>query len=394
MTHLTEGQLRAHIDGELGAAEARHLSVCPDCQARLAALAAQQTRVAGQLTGLWSALKSEAAPLTADAAWHRFQYRYQAQIEKETLPMSKKLWPRLRPALALLVTLTVIVAAFTFVPVQQAFSAFLGLFRVQQIAVLPIDTSQLDRLAGNEALGGQMARLFSDRVTVTREAGEPQTAATAADASRLAGFTVRTLETDLYGPQFYVAGGAAFEFIINRAEAQAMIDELGRSDLQLPASLDGARISVDIPTGVVSVYGECSRFALRGSEGPHRAWNPDCVTLTQIPSPSVSLPPEVNMAALAEIGLQIAGMSADEARAFSRRIDWTSTLVLPIPRNAVVNEEVQVDGVVGQLLSSSYSEPDGERGDYTIIWAKGGMLYSLSGSNGAARGLELANALK
>jgi len=171
-----------------------------------------------------------------------------------------------------------------------------------------------------------------------------------------------------------------------------MIDELGRSDLQLPASLDGARISVDIPTGVVSIYGECSRLAPRGSEGPRRAWSPDCVTLTQIPSPSVSMPPEVNMAALAEIGLQIAGMSADEARAFSRRIDWTSTLVLPIPRNAVVNEEVQVDGVAGQLLS--YSAPGGERGDYTIIWAKGGMLYSLTGYNGAARGLELANALK
>lgn len=51
--------------------------------------------------------------------------------------------------------------------------------RVQQIAVLPIDTSNLESLAGNQALGEQMAQLFSDSVTVTREAGgvNPFTAA-------------------------------------------------------------------------------------------------------------------------------------------------------------------------------------------------------------------------
>lgn len=387
MNHLTEGQLRAHIDGELSATEARHLSACPECQARLAALAAQQTHVAARL----SVLISEDAPLSARAALRRFHFRYQSEIAKERQLMSRKLWPRLRPALALATALAVIVAAFTIAPVQQAFSAFLGLFRVQQITVLPIDTSNLESLAGNRTLGEQMAQLFSDSVTVTREAGEPQSAATANEASRLAGFSVRTLETDLAGPQFSVTRGAAFEFVINRAAAQALVDELGRSDLQLPASLDGARIRVDIPTGVVSIYGDCPQLTMRGPEGPRRAWRPDCITLTQIPSPSVSTPPDVNMAALAEIGLQITGMSAEEARAFSRRIDWTSTLALPIPRNAVINREVQVDGVAGQLLT--YNESD-DAGYYTIIWAKDGMLYALSGFNGAAQGLELANSLK
>jgi hypothetical protein len=387
MNHLTEGQLRAHLDGELGAPEARHLSACPECQARLAALATRQTFVAGQL----SVLTSKDARLNAGAALRRFQFRYRSEIEKEKQLMSRKLWPRLRPALALVTVLAVIIAAFTIAPVQQAFSAFLGLFRVRQITVLPIDTSNLESMAGNRALGEQMAQLFSDSVTVTREAGEPQSAANAAEASRLAGFTVRTLEADLAGPQFSVAGGAAFEFVVNRAAAQAIVDEMGRSDLQLPASLDGARIHVDIPTGVVSIYGDCPQLTMRGPEGPRRAWSLDCVTLTQIPSPSVNTPPDVNMAALAEIGLQLTGMSAEEARAFSQRIDWTSTLVLPIPRNAVVNREVTVDGVAGQLLT--YNESD-DAGYYTIIWAKDGILYALSGFNGAAQGLELANSLK
>jgi predicted anti-sigma-YlaC factor YlaD len=388
MSHLTDGQLRAHLDSELHDADARHLAACGECQARLDALAGQRRAVVQHLAAL--------APRTTgpapDSAWQRFQHKVQAQSEKEKLPMSKKLWPRLRPALALVVVLTVIIAAFTVAPVQQAFSAFLGLFRVQQITVLPIDTSNLESLAGNEALGEQMARMFSDNVTVTREAGEPQTAAGAAEASQLAGFTVRTVETDLAGPQFRVASGAAFEFVVNRGEAQALINEMGRSDLQLPASLDGATISVDIPTGVVSVYGDCPQFQPMAEGGPRRAFSTDCVMLTQVPSPSVNTPPDVNVAALAEIALQITGMSAEEARAFSRTIDWTSTLVLPIPRNAVVNQEVSVDGVTGQLLA--YGDPDEERGYYTIVWAKDGLLYSLSGYNGPAQGLALANSLR
>jgi hypothetical protein len=112
----------------------------------------------------------------------------------------------------------------------------------------------------------------------------------------------------------------------------------------------------------------------------------------QIPSPSVEVPPGVDLATLANIGLQVTGMTAEEANAFTQSIDWTSTLVLPIPRNAVVNSEVQVDGVTGQLFT--YAENEGARGYYMIVWAKDGLLYSLSGFNGSEAGLALANSLE
>jgi hypothetical protein len=375
MMHLNEGQLRAHIDGELGPAEARHLSECAECRARLAALAGQHTRVAGRLTALAPA---QSAP-AAQAALLKFQSRYQSQIVKEKQFMSKKLWPRLRPVLAGLVVLTAIIAAFTFAPVQQAFSAFLGLFRVQQVAVLPIDANNFSRPLNDESAARQVSALFSESMRVTREAGEPQEVGSAAEASQLAGFTVRTL-AGREPNGFLVNGGSAFEFTINRAQGQAVLDELGRSDLQLPASVDGATISADIPAGVVTSYGNCDESFRR------------CVELAQIPSPVVNTPAEVNLAQLAEIALQVTGMSAEQARDFSSRIDWGTTLVIPVPTDAATYKEVNVDGVTGQFIT--YAEDGQTATRYAVVWAKNGMVYGLSGFGTEAEALALANSIQ
>lgn len=383
MTHLNDGQLRAHLDSELPEAEARHLAHCAACQAQLDMLAVQRRSIAQHFATLTA---RETVP-SPEAAWQKFQTKYLTQ-EKT---MNQKLWMRLRPLALGLTAIVALVAAFTFAPVQGAFSAFLGLFRVQQITVVPLDLTGLQDMGGNEAFGQRISQLFADSFTVTREPGEPQTATSAAEAGQLAGFTVRTL-AGAEAPTFSVSQGGAFEFVINRASAQAVLGELGRSDLQLPTDIDGARIRVDVPAGVMSAYGDCQALDEPEVEGrPRSRTLRNCMVLTQIPSPSVDVPPGVSLAELAEIGLQITGMTAEEARSFTQSIDWTSTLVLPIPRNAVVNREVQVDGVTGQLLS--FSEAEDGQGYYTILWTKDDILYALSGYNGASAGLALANSL-
>jgi len=382
MNHLTEGQLRAHLDSELPEAEARHLAHCAACQAQLDALAAQRRHIAHQFAMLTA---RETVP-SPEAAWQKFQTKY--LVQEKTMP--QKFWFRLRPVALGLTVLAALLFAFTFAPVQQAFSAFLGLFRVQQIAVVPLDLTGLQDMGGDESFGQRISQFFADSFTVTREPGEPQTAASAAEASQLAGFTVRTLAAE--NPTFQVSSGGAFEFVINRASAQAVLDELGRSDLQLPTDIDGARIRVDVPAGVMSAYGDCQASDEPEVEGrPRSRTLRNCVVLTQMPSPSVDVPPGVSLAELAEIGLQITGMTAEEARSFTQSIDWASTLVLPIPRNAVVNREVQVDGVTGQLLS--HSEAEDSQGYYTILWTKDGILYALSGYTNSGVGLALANSL-
>jgi len=173
-----------------------------------------------------------------------------------------------------------------------------------------------------------------------------------------------------------------------------VLDQAGRSDLQLPASIDGATISVDVPTGVTAAYGNCPVPAASGdAKAPDRnitlgRFN-NCVLFAQMPSPSVNTPPDLNVGQLAEIGLQFTGMSAAEAHQFSQSVDWTSTLVIPLPRNAGTYQQVSVDGVTGTLISRSASG-----GQYSMIWVKNGILYGLTGNGSSAQAVALAQSIQ
>ena len=298
---------------------------------------------------------------------------------------------RFRTAWTVIAIVALVAVSFSFAPVRAWAGQFLGLFRVQQIAVLPVDITRLSELNGNEALGSQISQLFSKSVNVTRKPGNPQVAADAAEASQLAGFTVRLPGSRADAPQLTVQDGMAFEFVVDRNLAQGILNEAGRSDLQLPASLDGAKIAVDIPNAVSAAYGNCPKIeegVVTGSPGRRFA---NCVMLVQIPSPTVNTPPDLDVAQLAQIGLQFTGMSAEEAQTFSQTVDWTSTLIVPIPRNGAVYKQVSVDGVTGYLIQ----RPADDAPEYALIWVKGGIIYAIGGlgSNSTAA-LEMANSLK
>jgi hypothetical protein len=288
-----------------------------------------------------------------------------------------------------------LIVAFSFAPVRTWAADFLGLFRVQQITVLPVDATRFSALNDDSTLGDQISQMFADSVKVTREPGDPLVVASAAEASQAAGFNVR-LANDLGEPdQIVVESGAAFEMAIDRDLAQAILDDAGRGDLVLPASLDGAVITVDVPAGVSVGYGDCPDMAFVPSPDvtPEPKWDEpkDCLILAQIPSPTVTTPPDVDLAQLAEIGLQFTGMTEDEARAFSQTVDWTSTLVVPIPRNGHSYEQVQVDGVTGNLI---YRNPGSDWQRFTLLWVKDGVVYALTGYGDPQDGVALANSLQ
>ena len=67
----------------------------------------------------------------------------------------------------------------------------LNLFRVQQVQVVPVDFTGLEQLTGDGALGNQFTELISNSVDMQQEPGEPALAASAEEASQLAGFSVR-----------------------------------------------------------------------------------------------------------------------------------------------------------------------------------------------------------
>ncbi|MCC7362504.1 MAG: zf-HC2 domain-containing protein [Anaerolineales bacterium] len=391
--HISHADLRAHADGELSVTRAvevdRHLAGCPDCRARRAAVAAQAQRVQAQLAALAPAGRDAPRPLGA------VRQDLQERQRKDGVKNMPKLLSR-RPLWAGLAAAAALAVAFSFAPVRVWAGEFLGLFRVQQVTVVPVDITRLSSLNNDQNLSEQIMQLFSESVDVTDEVGAPVVVASAAEAGQMAGFTVRGLAGPGTEPIYTVQDGGAFNVTFDVVRAQVILDAAGRSDLQLPASLNGRQIGVVIPTAVTAAYGSCPTADLADYEGdrPPADWvaRRTCVMLAQAPSPTVDAPPDLDVAGLAELALQFTGMSAEEARQFSQTVDWTSTLVVPIPRNAAEYAQVEVDGVTGTLIYSPDDEAQPQR--YLLMWVKDGIIYGLSGYGDSAAAVGLASTIK
>lgn len=384
--HLNDGELRAALDGELDTKQLQHLESCTSCQTHQRQLQVKQLE-AGRLLAFLN--PAEQTVPSAQKAWKRFSKKIMQQ--KET-PMIKKWFsiPLIRFGTAAFVMLMLV---FAFPGTRALAGELLNLFRVQQVQVVSVDFTGLEQLTGDGALGNRFAELISDSMEIQKQPGEPVAVATAEEASQLAGFEVR-IPSGVTPSQINVSDDAAFSMKLDRAKAQTLLDEAGRSDLVLPASLDGAEILVNIPSSVSIAFGTCPKPGSDVTGNTEQSTTtrlyPDCMIFAQIPSPNVNAPADLDIKELASIGLEFTGMSAEEAAAFTNTVDWTSTLVVPIPRNAVINEQVFVDGVTGTLIQRSSSDAP----QFALLWVKDGIIYTISGLGAnSQQAIDMANAL-
>ncbi|MFT3895015.1 MAG: hypothetical protein QM730_25600 [Anaerolineales bacterium] len=311
--------------------------------------------------------------------------------------MFRKLFasPAIRYGVSIVLILTLVLA---FPGTRALAGEFLNLFRVQRVTVVPVDFTGMQQFEG--AVGNDISQMISQSITMDQEPGDPTQVKDVAEASQLAGFTVRA-PADMTPSQINVMSGASFTVKVDRAKAQALLEEAGRSDLILPQEVDGADVSVNIPSSVSIAFGNCPQPSNEGevardmerekstSGSPGRTYK-DCIIFAQIPSPEVSAPASLDIAKLAQLGLQFTGMTADEAAKFTSTVDWTSTLVVPIPKNAATNEQIAVDGVTGTLIE----RPSDDAPQFALLWVKDGIIYTIGGlGNNAEKALEIANAL-
>jgi hypothetical protein len=268
---------------------------------------------------------------------------------------------------------------FSLAPVRSAAAALLGLFRVRKFAAITFDPSQTQ--LNNQDIASNISKLLSNNITVLKQPGPGQTVASAAEASALVGIPVR-LPTYLPSsvdeqPDIRVEDGMAVQIVVDVARAQALLELAGMSDIQIPQALDGATVTIEVPSVVIAQYD--------GYQGDFM--------LTQLRSPAVNLPPGVDLAQMGEAGLRLLGLSPEEARQFSRNIDWSSTLVIPLPTDAAAYQDVTVDGASGVLITERNG---GYRGypSYALLWQKDDVVYSLVGQGSAEDVLTVANSLQ
>ena len=390
--HLSTGEIRAYLDNELSNTDVEriksHLANCERCRDDAEVVSNRMMRISEQL--------SESAPQGTDSAPQSsqalslFEKRY---IAKEKLTMYDRLFNRkYRYAWVAGGVIAILAVAMLFPQVRAIGSSFLGLFRVEQFTILQVDPDEIENRLGSSS---NFEYLLAEDVVV-EEYGEAMEAAGAAEASDLAGFSVRLPTVAEGNEQLKVQPGAKVSMVVDLPKVQAILDEVGGSELQLPALLDGAEVSMELPVAVVAAFGDCEvteemmREARVDPDGPMPDLS-ECITLTQFPSPEISAPPGLDIASIGEVFLQLLGMTPEEAAQFSQNVDWTTTLVIPIPRYGTEYQDVLVDGVEGTLIMQS------ERSNfphYLLVWIKDGIVYGLTGPGLADSALEIANSLE
>jgi hypothetical protein len=414
--HTNEGTLRAYLDGELETqtctAVAAHLRECAACRSRLDRLASRASVTSQYFQAL--APRGADLPAPAPVALSRLHTRLADEANPAALrrmdrqatsggllEMFRRMFnSRYRAAWAGLAAALVIVSLFAFEPARVAAGQFLGLFRVRKFAVVSINPSNLKNL---DNISGQIDQLLSDSVTFVKQPGESVAVAGAAEASQKAGIPVR-LPASLKPSSLMVQGGVDAKLKVDLARAQAILDVAGRTDIKLPEVIDGAEVEFIVPPMVTAMFdcGEPRPMTVKPADGQFPAMNvqmpqpsSNCVTLMQLASPTVNTPPGVNIAQVGEMALQLAGLSPAEAQHFSQAIDWSSTLVIPLPTDAGSFRDVTVDGVPGVLIESNPRQSGGPRySHYTLFWQKNDTVYALSGAGDATRAIEIAASLK
>jgi Putative zinc-finger len=395
MKHSEIGTLRAYLDSQLDpgrlAAVEQHVKSCGACERELAALREDAACVRDGL----DRLPELPAVDNSAMAWARFQKKREDWMEREQNRWS---WGRRLSLAGACLGVAAVVVVLTVAPVRAWAESLLGIFRVERFTVLEIDPSTLKGNGGqnNQLLNQAISRVLSDEVTVTQKPQKAQVVADAATASKAAGFQVQLLPRETPSSMLVQSGGA-MQMKLNRDRIQSILDEAGRGDLQVPASVDGATVAVRVPAGVLAFYGNCGDLASRAAgdvprSGGKSQQEPDatCISLTELPSPVVSAPQEIDPAQIAQVALQFLGMSANDAANFTQTVDWTSTLVLPVVRGRSKYEQVHVNGNDAALLRPANGA---ESARFSLMWVDNGIIFSLNGTGDDTTAINLASQL-
>jgi hypothetical protein len=196
----------------------------------------------------------------------------------------------------------------------------------------------------------------------------------------------KSLPKGYEGPDVRYRGEGMFRVTADMGKVESLLQSLGIEDVVVPWEANGAVFTVKAPPLVELVYH-------RGDQE---------IVFVQCASPEVDLPPGVDLRRLGEILLRVQGLTAADARSFARRIDWTNTLVVPVPTMGSEYHEVQLHGVKGLLVTMQHAGRLGS--DRTrraagprrsaLVWTVDGKLYSLVGRGNGAELLQMAHSIR
>jgi len=364
--------LMRYIDNQLDATKRQEVEsrLSTDAQFNQRLKELQQSVL--HINGALSVLSPEAQP-NAGRALKKVNVR----IEQDVMDKRNMMKQRTRRTVYATLVAALLVGSLALAPVRAFASNLLSVFRVESFVVVNVDEARLDEISA--AIDGLDTEnlIFVDQ-EVLEEPGEPVQVASIEEAESLLGYDLR--EAEGYGSpvEVMVTDGTRMRLTPDLASLQLVYSAVGLDPAIIPQEIDGQPFELAMEAGAASQYE--TEFGTS-------------FVVMQAPAPTTNVPDGVDADALGIAVLQLLGMSESDAQSMANNIDFTTTLLLPIPTSELnLIREVSVDGTTGILFESDW---DGEGQPVSLLWQKGGYVYSMHTDNGGTFALvDAANTLK
>lgn len=348
---LNEIMLR-YIDDELSPAERQEIEKHLEQDA-----AYQHALVAVQQQVLFAnSAMAHLAPIDQPNAQRALNRMHAREVQEKRNRMNT----RTRRIAAVAAVAIVLAGSLALAPVRALASDLLAVFRVERFVVVNVDQARFEELqAAFEELDTEEL-VFGDKETI-RDGGEPVEVGSVDEAAGQVSFALRSPEG--YGDPTSIAVQAGSQSVItpNVEAMRQLYSAVGLDPEILPEEIDGQRFEIITETGVVMGY--------ENEDTPFM--------LMQAGAPTTVVPDGVDTDELAVAVLQLLGMSQAEAEIMAANIDFSTTLLLPIPTSEVERvREISVDGTTGIMFEGDWD--DEERGQSAMLmWQKNGVVYVL-----------------
>jgi hypothetical protein len=258
-------------------------------------------------------------------------------------------------------------------------ASFLALFREVNFVAVPIEPDEA--LAREHGI--DIPRLIGDRVQVLED-GAVVSVTSLDAASSSAGFDVKeptVLPEGTVRTEITVTGRKKLRVTADTRRLREVLDVLGLHDVGVPEELDGETATITVSPMVVTTFAQGERMA----------------ALIQGPVPDVLMPAGVDLAQLGEIGLRMLGLPEAEAREFARKVDWRTTVMVPVPASATRFQQVMVGGSRGIEIEGALVDRETKalEGNWNLVlWSSGGRVYGIRSTMRLSDVMAMANSLQ
>jgi hypothetical protein len=366
------GILQAYLDGELDIMERKaveqHLLNCPDCRQTLDVLKANDDFAFAKIDGYKSYVETKLS-----SAGNAAQAGLRSGPNSFKLKGVVCLMRRYRNVAAAACIIIALTASVTIKPVRAALSNALMIFRVEDVKTIRLSLQDLEEIRARiESKAPEIDLAKFGKVKLN---GGEMESLTVDETKKLPDFQV-VFPQNLTGqiPDIGTVSSLTLDLALKTANVNSILQSLGSSKF-LPDNLDGKVFRIHFSRVVNLQY----------SLGNQRQ-----VRITQLKSPELFVPNDVDVDELYNALVELPVFPADLRSQLRSIRDWKNTLYLPVVDGKGEMTEVRLNGNKAFINTSNRHK----RRYTSMVWLDQGIIHTLSGNIEPTEAINIAGSMK